>query len=89
MVAGASFAQQSPTKVFKKEQLDQMLAPIALYPDSLLAQVLMASTYPADVVDAAQWSKANPKQQGRRCGQGGGEPALGSQRPVAGGVPVR
>ena len=41
-----------------------MLAPIALYPDSLLAQVLMAATYPADVVEAAKWSEANPDQQG-------------------------
>ncbi len=66
-VATASFAQSTPTaqsKVFSNEQLDQMLAPIALYPDSLLAQVLMASTYPAQVKSAAAWSKANPKQQG-------------------------
>jgi uncharacterized membrane protein YgcG len=41
-----------------------MLAPIALYPDSLLAQVLMASTYPADVAEAAKWTKANPKMEG-------------------------
>ena len=49
---------------FSNEELDQMLAPIALYPDSLLAQVLMAATYPADVVEAAKWSEANPEQQG-------------------------
>ena len=49
---------------FSNEELDQMLAPIALYPDSLLAQVLMASTYPADVAEAAKWSKANPEQEG-------------------------
>ena len=49
---------------FSEEELDQMLAPIALYPDSLLAQVLMAATYPADVVEAAKWSKANPDQKG-------------------------
>jgi len=65
MVATASVAQSAPaTKVFSNEQLDQMLAPIALYPDSLLAQVLMASTYPTQVKSAAAWSKANPKQQG-------------------------
>jgi hypothetical protein len=50
--------------VFSKEQLDQMLAPIALYPDSLLSQVLMAATYPAEVADAVKWSKANPGQKG-------------------------
>lgn len=50
--------------VFNQEQLDQMLAPIALYPDALLAQVLMASTYPGEVTEAVAWSKANPKAQG-------------------------
>ena len=49
---------------FSQAQIDQMMAPIALYPDSLLSQVLMASTYPADVADAAKWSKANPQQSG-------------------------
>ena len=38
-------------------RLDQMLAPIALYPDNLLGQVLMAATYPLDVVEAARWVK--------------------------------
>jgi hypothetical protein len=41
-------------------ELEQMLAPIALYPDALLSQVLMASTYPLEVVQAARWSRANP-----------------------------
>ena len=45
-------------------QLDQLLAPIALYPDALLSQVLMASTYPADVAAAAQWSKSNASLSG-------------------------
>src|SRR5688572_25123369 len=49
---------------FSQAQIDQMMAPIALYPDSLLSQVLMASTYPADVAEAAKWSKANPQQSG-------------------------
>ncbi|RUP10751.1 DUF3300 domain-containing protein [Hyphomicrobium sp.] len=40
---------------FSKQQLDQMLAPIALYPDDLLSNVLMASTYPLDVVEAQRW----------------------------------
>jgi len=52
------FAQDQPAK-FRQEELDQMLAPIALYPDSLLAQILMASTYPLEVVQADQWVKAN------------------------------
>jgi hypothetical protein len=57
----AARAQDQP---FKDEELDQMLAPIALYPDSLLSQILMASTYPADVKEAAEWSKAHPDAKG-------------------------
>jgi hypothetical protein len=57
-------AEAQEGKTFKEEELDQMLAQIALYPDALLAQVLMATTYPADVAEAAKWSKANPDQQG-------------------------
>ncbi|URM26249.1 DUF3300 domain-containing protein [Pseudomonas frederiksbergensis] len=50
--------------VFTQEQLDQMLAPIALYPDPLLAQVLMATTYPGEVTEAVTWSKAHPDAKG-------------------------
>jgi len=62
--AHAADDAKTSTATFSNEELDQMLAPIALYPDSLLAQVLMASTYPADVAEAAKWSKANPKMEG-------------------------
>ena len=47
------------TDRFRKEELDQMLAPIALYPDSLIAQILMASTYPLEVVQADRWMQQN------------------------------
>nr|AIV98014.1 putative exported protein [Pseudomonas sp. WBC-3] len=50
--------------MFTQEQLDQMLAPIALYPDPLLAQVLMASTYPGEIAEAVTWSKAHPDAKG-------------------------
>jgi hypothetical protein len=50
---------QQAQPAFAQQELDQMLAPIALYPDSLLSQILMASTYPIEVVQAARWSKAN------------------------------
>jgi hypothetical protein len=46
------------------QQLDSLTAPIALYPDALLAQVLMATTFPQDVQAAAEWSKANPNAKG-------------------------
>lgn len=49
---------------FSQAELDQMIAPIALYPDSLLSQILMASTYPANIAEAVTWSKNNPEQQG-------------------------
>ena len=49
---------------FTREELDQMMAPVALYPDALLAQVLMASTYPGDVADAVAWSKAHKDAKG-------------------------
>ena len=49
-------AQQSnPAPTYAAPQLDQLLAPIALYPDPLLAQILMAATYPLEVVEAARW----------------------------------
>ena len=49
---------------FTVAQLDQMLAPIALFPDALLAQVLMATTYPKDVAEAVQWALANRSLKG-------------------------
>lgn len=49
---------------FTNAQLDQMLAPIALYPDTLMSQVLMAATYPLEIVEAARWSKENPNLKG-------------------------
>ena len=57
-------AQAQAPRTFSQAELDQMLAPVALYPDALLSQVLMASTYPLDVVEAARWARANPGLQG-------------------------
>jgi len=48
------YTQQTP------EQLQQLVAPIAQYPDSLVAQILAASTFPAQVVEADRWLQANP-----------------------------
>ena len=58
--ARAQDAAKAPAPQFKPEELEAIVAPIALYPDALLAQVLMASTYPLEIVEAARWSKANP-----------------------------
>ena len=54
--------QQQP--LLDAGQLDQLVAPIALYPDPLLAQVLMASTYPLEVVQADRFAKANKSLTG-------------------------
>ena len=51
-------------QAFKPEELEQIVAPVALYPDPLLAQVFMASTYPLEVVEAARWLQQNEKLQG-------------------------
>jgi hypothetical protein len=50
-------AGQASAPAFNQQELDQMLAPVALYPDALLAQVLMAATYPLEVVEAARWAQ--------------------------------
>ena len=63
LTAPAAFAQDRVP--FRQEELDQMLAPIALYPDSLLSQILMASTYPLEVVQASRWSRANAGTKGQ------------------------
>ncbi|MFH1021716.1 MAG: DUF3300 domain-containing protein [Pseudomonadota bacterium] len=50
---------------YSREELTQMLAPIALYPDAVLSQILMASTYPIEIVEADRWLKKNPDLMGR------------------------
>ncbi|MBW2483871.1 MAG: DUF3300 domain-containing protein [Deltaproteobacteria bacterium] len=60
----AQETESETAKSFRQEELDQMLAPIALYPDSLLAQVLMASTYPLEVVQADRWAQQNKALEG-------------------------
>ncbi|QYJ71362.1 DUF3300 domain-containing protein [Shewanella sp. FJAT-51649] len=58
--AGVSVSQGSSASLSQAE-LEQMLAPIALYPDSLLSHILIASTYPLEVVQAQRWLEDNPK----------------------------
>src|SRR5437773_11163205 len=68
--ASVAFAQtpSAPRNAAATQQeLDQMLAPIALYPDSLLSQIFMASSYPLEVVEAARWSRANPGLKGQEA----------------------
>jgi hypothetical protein len=58
-------AETAPAQPLTTAQLEQLVAPIALHPDALLSQILMASTYPLDVVEAARWSQANPGAAGQ------------------------
>lgn len=58
------FQQAQAAPVFKPEELEQIAAPVALYPDSLLSQVLMASTYPLEVVQAQRWLEVNKSLAG-------------------------
>src|SRR3974377_1356404 len=57
-------AATSDTQLLKPEELEALVAPIALYPDTLLAQVLMASTYPLEVVQAERWANENKNLKG-------------------------
>src|SRR6202140_977553 len=54
--------QQTP------EQLQQLVAPIALYPDALVAQILAASTYPTEIVEADRWMQQHPDLKGQQLG---------------------
>jgi Protein of unknown function (DUF3300)/Chaperone of endosialidase len=60
----ATSALDQSQQLLKPEQLDQLLAPIALYPDTLLAEILMASTYPLEVVQADRWATENKNLKG-------------------------
>ncbi len=65
----AQAAQAPPHAQQTPEQLQRVVAPIALYPDSLVAQVLAASTFPEQVVEANRWVQANPDLKGEALGQ--------------------
>jgi Protein of unknown function (DUF3300) len=61
----ASVAQGQPADdTFAPDQLEQLVAPIALYPDALLAQILMAATYPLEIVEADRWISGQPDLKG-------------------------
>lgn len=64
---GLAFSPISPAEddgYFSQAELDQMLAPVALYPDTVLTHVLIAATYPLEVVQAARWSRNNRHLKG-------------------------
>lgn len=55
----------APGEGFSTEQLEQLVAPIALHPDALLTQILMASTYPLEVVEADRWMRGHKDLKGK------------------------
>ena len=61
---GLVSAQTPDGQTVSQDELDQLLAPIALYPDQLLTQILIASTYPIEVISAARYLQQNPDLQG-------------------------
>jgi Protein of unknown function (DUF3300) len=62
-------AAESAQQTIKPEEIEQLVAPIALYPDSLLSQIFMASTYPLEVVEASRWTKQNQNLKGDALAQ--------------------
>jgi hypothetical protein len=62
-------AAESGGQGFKPEEIDALVAPIALYPDSLISQIFMASTYPLEVVEASRWAKQNKNLKGDALAQ--------------------
>jgi hypothetical protein len=69
MAQGAQGETAKEKEPFRPEEIDQMVAPIALYPDSLLAQVLAASTYPLEIVQAARLVQQNKDLKGEKLMQ--------------------
>jgi len=57
--------RQTPPQLLSSQQLENLVAPIALYPDPLLGQILVASTYPLEVVEASQWLERNKNLSGQ------------------------
>ena len=65
----APVSEEPPRSQQTSNQLQQLVAPIALYPDSLVAQILAASTYPEQVVEANRWVQAHPELKGEALGK--------------------
>ena len=58
---------QAPARTYNQPELDALLAPVALYPDALLSHILVAATYPEDLREAADWSRANGHLSGQQA----------------------
>jgi len=60
-----STAARAEDSYYSQAELNQMLAPVALYPDTVLSHLLIASTYPLEVVQADRWAQRNPQLEGQ------------------------
>jgi len=60
-----STAARAEDNYYSQAELNQMLAPVALYPDTVLSHLLIASTYPLEVVQADRWAQRNPQLEGQ------------------------
>ena len=60
LLIGTATTALAEDEALSQAELDQMLAPVALYPDTVLTHVLIAATYPLEIVQASRWVKANP-----------------------------
>jgi hypothetical protein len=67
-------AAESTGQGFKPEEIDALVAPIALYPDELLSQIFMASTYPMEVVQASRWASQHQNLKGKTLAEELGKP---------------
>ena len=65
-LAMSAYAQEDEYVVSQAE-LDQILAPIALYPDTVLSHILIAATYPLEVIEAHRWAQKNPGVSGNQA----------------------
>src|SRR5690606_12525420 len=63
-VEKTTYSTSAAQASFSEAQLDSLLAPIALYPDTVLSHVLIAATYPLEVVEADRWARSNKKLTG-------------------------
>ena len=74
-------AQQASTAAkIPPDQLDSLVAPIALYPDPLLAQVLAASTYPLEIIELQQWLQKNPGLKDKALADAVSKQTMGPER---------
>jgi hypothetical protein len=69
--AGGQAGGSAPPQTFTQAQLEQLVSPIALYPDALVSQILIASTYPIQVVEAYQWLQQHGKPSSSQIQQAG------------------